>query len=107
MNQGQIYNQRKQQRELLSLAMQDYNGTLPSTLWYDQLRQTDDGRFNIQSEASLIDKENNFNSSNSKISHVKAREATIKCFGEAMKKRAMRMKSAAQTARSGGQHFNS
>lgn len=44
LNAGDIYNQKKIEREAMMVALQDEN-LMPQQLWYDSLRETDDGRF--------------------------------------------------------------
>jgi hypothetical protein len=41
---GDVYNQKKIEREAMRIAIQDENN-MPQQLWYDSLRETDDGRF--------------------------------------------------------------
>lgn len=45
LRQGDIYNQRRQEQQALCHALADHHGTVPPQLWYDSLRETDDGRF--------------------------------------------------------------
>lgn len=107
MNQGEIYNQLKQQREMLSKAIQDYHGSVPQQMWYDHLRQTDDGRFNLKSETPLDDDQIAESMKASIPSTYKTQQAALKCFGEGMKKRHIRIKSAHNTARTNQRPFSS
>ena len=46
IDQGDIYNQRRLKKEVLSSSMYDQNdNNIPTQIWYDSLRETDDGRF--------------------------------------------------------------
>lgn len=46
IDQGDIYNQRRLKKEVLSSSMYDQNdNNIPTQVWYDSLRDTDDGRF--------------------------------------------------------------
>jgi hypothetical protein len=42
IDQGQVYNKRKIQREAMRVAT---HVTIPDQIWYDSLRGSDDGRF--------------------------------------------------------------
>ena len=45
LDQGDIHNQKMVEREALVAANFDNGGAVPEQVWYDQLRETDDGRF--------------------------------------------------------------
>ena len=68
MNQGDIYNEKKLEREVLKEATFDRVRNIPPQVWYDQLRGSDDGRYsqisvtkeNIRIKSSDIMKKNNY-----------------------------------------------
>ena len=45
MHQGDAYVQKKNEQRILQLATFDTQDRLPSQIWYDQLREHDDGSF--------------------------------------------------------------
>jgi len=45
INQGDIYNQRNIEKEAIRAATFDTKQSIPTQIWYDSLRETDDGRF--------------------------------------------------------------
>lgn len=47
IHQGDIYNERKLEREALRRATFDAKADIPTQAWYDSLRETDDGRFSL------------------------------------------------------------
>ena len=56
-HQGDIYNERKLEREALFKATIDTKQNIPTQIWYDSLRDTDDGRFSqvaVQEECYRI-----------------------------------------------------
>ena len=55
-NQGVVSNYRKLQREAMRLAKSDVNN-IPDQIWYDSLRETDDGRF---SETGIFENDLNY-----------------------------------------------
>lgn len=69
-DQGQISNYRKMQREAMRLATQDIKQNIPPQIWYDSLRETDDGRY---SESNIFqnDLKHNKNMNNSRKDYLK------------------------------------
>mmetsp|Transcript_23578 Transcript_23578/g.36270 ORF Transcript_23578/g.36270 Transcript_23578/m.36270 type:complete len:147 (+) Transcript_23578:810-1250(+) len=45
INQGEIFNQRNLEKEAIRAATFDAKQSIPTQIWYDSLRETDDGRF--------------------------------------------------------------
>ena len=45
INQGDIYNQRRNEKEAVRLANFDAQRVIPDQIWYDSLRKSDDGSF--------------------------------------------------------------